>query len=284
MNELYYEYKRKLDDEHEAIRRVCMKWDIYYDKSIFLSCKNSSTNQKIVGDYLRNLNLSKKYGCATYDDTLARDRDTPNNPSIQSLEDLKEVEVTEKPTQKMVKTWGFGFQLEDYVYLSEQFDDWKARVVIDSKSRETLIRDLCVIKLHQQKAISSSDIDTYNKLQKTYQDTLSSANLKPIQVDANDKASEKPMGVMIEMFENDRPIPQPNPEWEDVDGILKLVTVYFIGHLCKMLGLKNKYSKMYEDEMQAYRVEMPELEDSDDEDVFDYLINNTGNENGDVSG
>lgn len=46
-----------------------------------------------------------------------------------------------------------------------------------------------------------------------------------------------------------------------------------LGHLCHMLGIKNRHAKMYEDEMNKYRVDDPDLEDLDDEDVFDAIMN-----------
>ena len=57
----------------------------------------------------------------------------------------------------------------------------------------------------------------------------------------NDKAAEKPLGVMIQMFENERPIQKCRPEWEDVDNIVKYITIYFLGHLCKMLKIFINY-------------------------------------------
>ena len=101
---------------------------------------------------------------------------------------------------------------------------------------------------------------------------MKSANLQPLQEDTNDKNGEKPIGVMIKMFENERPIQKCRPEWEDVDGIVKYITIYFLGHLCKMLGWNNRYSVLYEEEMAKYRVEVPELEEADDEDVFNHII------------
>ena len=86
---------------------------------------------------------------------------------------------------------------------------------------------------------------------------------------ANDRASEKPLGVMIKQFEDEDPIPD---KWRDSNPLIKLVTVYFVGHIFKMLGIKNKYAKLYEEEMARFRVEVPELADADDEDVFDYVL------------
>ena len=63
----------------------------------------------------------------------------------------------------------------------------------------------------------------------------------------------------------------PDEEWKDVDGIAKYITIYFLGHLCKMMGIKNSYSRMYEAEMAKYKVEKPEYED-DDEALFDAVF------------
>ena len=41
-----------------------------------------------------------------------------------------------------------------------------------------------------------------------------------------------------------------------------------------MLNIKNRYSQMYEDEMQKYRVNIEEIRDLPDEDVFEYLCEN----------
>ena len=120
------------------------------------------------------------------------------------------------------------------------------------------------------KAMLDGKYDVYQKLVDTFQRTLDRANLSPKIEAANDKAAEKPMGVMIKMFEEEEPIPD---NWKDSNPLIKMITIYFIGHLCKMLGIKNRYSGLYEEEMAKYRVEVPELSEADDEDIFDYIMN-----------
>lgn len=66
-----------------------------------------------------------------------------------------------------------------------------------------------------------------------------------------------------------RPIPEPDPELQDVDGIKKYITVWFFGHLCKMLGLNNSYSRLYTDEIEKLRVDRPEDEFDDDELLYE---------------
>lgn len=272
VDKLVEHYTEALGNEDDAIRRTCMKFDIYYSKVLVEACKKISENRSKMLAYVSRSNLQQYQG-KTYDTTL----DEENNGAINSLEDFEDKNKTSEArvSEKSIKIWGFGFTPEDYISLNNQYDDWKAKVVIEGKPKESLVRELCIIKLQQGKALVSKDIELYDKLTKTYQSTLANANLSPLKEAANDKAGEIPMGMMYLRFENDRPIPEPLPEWADVDGIMRLITIYFLGHLCKMLGLKNKYAKMYEDEMQRYRVTIPELEDyEDEEDIFDFLANN----------
>ena len=84
-------------------------------------------------------------------------------------------------------------------------------------------------------------------------------------------AEQNTFGTLIRKWENEKPIPEPDEEWKDVDGIVRYITVYFLGHLCKMMGIKNSYPRMYEAEMAKYKVEKPEYED-DDEALFDAVF------------
>lgn len=275
VSKIYDSYLKKCGgDEYNAIKRVCMLLDIYFCDTLFEYSGKSNLFVNRMNSYLSKINLMP-YMHKTFDDYLFR-------------EDYEDPEIKQEDEntipEKLVKIWGFGFSMEEYQFLNNKFLEWKSKVVIDGMAREYLVRDLCVIKLQQQKALRDSEIELYNRLQRTFQDTLSSANLKPIQMENNDKAMEKPLGLMIEMFENENPIPEPLPEWKDVDNIVRLFNIYFLGHLCKMLNIKNRYSQMYEDEMQKYRVNIEEVKDLPDEDVFEYLSDNGFDERIDENG
>jgi len=265
VSKIYENYLKKFNgDEYNAIKRVCMLLNIYFCDDLFAYSGKDSKCINRMNSYLSKINLMP-YMNKNFDDYLfSKEYKKP---------EIKE-EKSDTIPERLIKIWGFGFTYEEYQFLHNKFLEWKSKVVIDGMARESLVRDLCIIKLQQQKALRNGEIDLYNRLQRTYQDTLSSAKLKPIQTESDDKAMEKPLGVMIEMFENEDPIPEALPEWKDVDKIRKLFNIYFLGHLCKMLGIKNRYSKMYEEEMQKYRVSTPEIQDLPDEDVFEYLTEN----------
>lgn len=269
IDNLYAQYLELFKgNEQKAMERICQICDIYYNKKIFAKVIEKNDDGNIIADYLNRIQLHPYTG-KTYSDTIIEYK--PD--SVDLVNDMMEYgEMDSAQFKKAVGVWGFGFSPEQYITLNDMFDDWRSRVIIDGKTRETLVRELCIIKLQMNMALKDNNVGLYAKLMKTYQGTMKSANLQPIQEDASDKDAEKPLGVMIQMFENERPIDKCRPEWEDVDGIVKYIKVYFIGHLSAMLKIKNKYADLYAEEMAKYRAKNPTLQNADDEGVFEYLI------------
>ena len=94
--------------------------------------------------------------------------------------------------------------------------------------------------------------------------------MKPTQkkdVAMEEELSTTPLGVWIWRYENKRPLPEVDDSLKDVNHIKKYIFTW-MGHLCKMVGVKNGYTKMYEDEIARLRVEMPEYDDEDEEDLL----------------
>lgn len=267
MSDLYQYYLEELGSPNAAAERVCSKFDIYFSEGVFENILSSTSPNTTITSYIGRL-ANTEHKLKSYDDYII-EKDKIEKDIESSIDTSKISEIIESGRRR----WGLDLEANDYEYLDNEFSDWNERCAIDGKTRESLVREICVIKLQQNKALLSGDIETYNKLSTTFQKTLTTAELTPKQETESKRASEKPMGVMIQMFENNQPIPNPDPEWEDVDGIQKMIRVFFIGHLCKMLGIKNKYSKEYEDYMEEYSAVIPDDLDSDDsEDIYDYLM------------
>lgn len=76
-----------------------------------------------------------------------------------------------------------------------------------------------------------------------------------------------PLGVWLFRYENKRPLPEIDKSLQDVNRIKKYVFTW-LGHICKMCGVKNGYTRLYEDEINRLRVEKPEYEDEDDESLL----------------
>ena len=83
------------------------------------------------------------------------------------------------------------------------------------------------------------------------------------------------LGTLIQKWENEKPLPDIDPELQDVDRIGLYIDVFFKGHLAKMMGLKNGLSNLYNKFMKKYTVEKPEYKDDENnEALFDAIFGN----------
>lgn len=249
-------------DEDHAIRRICEKYDIYYNISLLNASRKITKNRSRIHTYVSRYNLNQ-YAGKTFDTTLDEER---KEGVIETFDDVKDAK---KAKLKTVKFFGTGFEDDDYAFLEDEYLDWTTRHECSTKAQEEVFKQICYAQLDilkaKRKALPTKD------LTKTLQDLLATANLQPKQTKDNALAEQNTFGTLIRKWENEKPIPEPDEEWKDVDGIVRYVTVYFLGHLCKMMGIKNSYSRMYENEMSKYKVEKPEYED-DDEALFDAVF------------
>ena len=197
VDELFIHYTNFFNgNEERAIERICQLFDLYFNESALAASRKISEDRSRISVYISKIQIKPHTG-KTYSDTLIEQKSN----SINSADDVAEYSgLDATQLKKAVGVWGFGFEPEQYGILNDMFDDWKSRVVIDGKTRETLVRELCIIKLQMNLALKDNNVELYTKLMKTYQETMRSANLQPKQEDENDKASEKPIGVMIKML------------------------------------------------------------------------------------
>ena len=252
IDKLYEHYCTVLGDDDEAIRRICMKFDIYYNQSLADASRKISAERSRIHAYVSRANLIQ-YKDNTYDTTL-------DEESRETIESVEEVRDSKKVTQKTVKFFGLGFTEEEYRFLQDQYDDWTARHECKTKAQEEIFKAICMSQLSIQRANQSGDPRKVELAMKAFQELLGTAAIKPTQTNDNTFADQNTFGTLIQKWENERPIPEPDPEFEDVDGIRRYVSAYFLGHLCKMMGIKNRYSAIYEEEMAKYTVKKPSYE------------------------
>ncbi len=253
------------NNEEHAIEHFCQQVDWVFDIEPLKCAREISSDRSRISNYAakKNLNVGSR---KTFIDTLKFNYEKKRNEVIETLDDVKDAK---KAKLKTVKFFGTGFEDEDYVFLEDEYLDWTTRHECNTKAQEEVFKQICYAQLDILKA-KRAGLPTKD-LTKTLQDLLATANLQPKQTKDNTLAEQNTFGTLIRKWENERPIPEPDKEWKDVDGIAKYITVYFLGHLCKMMGIKNSYSRMYEAEMAKYKVEKPEYED-DDEALFDAVF------------
>lgn len=267
-------------DEPKAVERMCQIFDWYYADEILVACAKRESDQSSISLYPSKSQLQqfKKNG-TTYLDTI-KHKASENINDTEDLLEAKEELADLKVRKKTISMFGMGYSMEQYKFLQEQYDDWTARCECSTKAQEELFKGLCIAQLNIQ--IAQQTGGKVKDAMDTFQSLLGSANLKPVQKNDNALSDAQTFGTLIKKFEEEKPIPEPDPEWKDVDGIVKYITVYFLGHLCKMIGIKNNYARMYDEEMKKYKVEKPQYE-GDDEALFDSVFGgamNGSEENG----
>ena len=189
--------------------------------------------------------------------------------------EVLELSTNRKPRKETLKIFGGGFTNDDYLYLQDQYDDWRGRTQVDSKSQETYIVQICFKQLEIWKAQKAGK-DT-DKLVKSLNDLMNGANLQPRQNVGNAATDSLTFGQLIERWEMERPVPTPAPEFQDCDNIGKYLRVFFSGWLAKAIGLKNAYSEECEEYIKQYAVTKPEYqEEGSSNDIYAALFGSDG--------
>ena len=252
-------------NEEHAIEHCCRQFDWYYSNDAVAMTKNISAGRSRILMYPSKMNMVQiKNKGTTYLDTL-RER---SNEKIMSVEDIEKSQPTEDKKNEIereaIAFFGLGYTPEDYTFLWQQYQDWVSRYECQTKAQEELFKNICITQLAIQKAQRSGNVRAANDAMKTFQDLLGTANLKPSQNNDNALAEQNTFGTLIKKWESERPICEPEKEWEDVDGINKAIDTFFLGHLSNLVHVKNDNAQLYLDEMAKYSVKPPVYEDDEE--------------------
>lgn len=279
VEEMFQHYKAALGDEKSAIRRICMKFDIYWNDQIYAMLNKASTSASRISTYISKSNMFQFVG-KTFDDTLDEEtgvfQRAAEATDIDASDIIASVGEDITITSEMMEFWGAGFAPSFYIDLERRLKYWTGNTDRNAMdvSECAIIRQICMLEvtIARDTAVGKQTDKSVNALN----NLLGSANLKPVQKRKDENmdaiAESRPFGVWIRKIENTRPISEPDPSFKDVDGIIRYISVWFFGHLCKMLKINNKYSRLYEEEMAKLRVERPEYEGEDDEFVIEDIF------------
>lgn len=298
LDELFDQYRGRMTSEADAVRRVCMIGDLYWNPTLYEQIKrNDTTGLSLIRTYISKLNLAK-YSGKTFDDTLDEEHlatldiavpAKPVKPPVQEEpakeKDKKSQAVSlpteaPKPSAETILFWGTGFTPEIYQDLNLRYQKWTSHLPQPlDLGVEALYKQLCLQQVNvNMNMMSGKSIDGSQKI---IIDTLSKLGISPDQQMDEDEASmieNTPMGVWIRRWEDRRPLPEEDEDMKDRNSVIRYIHTWFFGHIGKMLGIKSPYTKMYEDEINRFRVERPDLADVDDDDIINEEF---GEEDGD---
>lgn len=286
VDNMYTAYLLQCKDPRKAVRQMCRKLDLYWNEKIYDAVERQNSTRSTMTAYITKVN-AVKLANKCYDDTLIEEgvlwidpKDymnfTPSDLEQQDTPDARSENEQAYVDPEVIEFWGADFAPEFILKLDKRYKDWTEDFEQLDKGSISLFKQICILEeTISRDAAAGRAVD---KNMNTLNTLLGSANLKPVQKDnaMSSAAESSPMGVWIRRFENERPIPEPDPELRDVDKIVHYIQVFFLGHLAKMLGKNEVYSKMYEDEIARLRVEKPDIsyEYDDDESFFEAAFSN----------
>lgn len=283
---MYDNYFRICRNEKAAARQVCRKLDLYWNEAAFEATSLRSTPKSFMSSYIARLN-SITYSGKSYDDTLNEEgalwtglfpkqlmeKTEKGNGKETPKADIKsEPKPPLEVDPEVLEFWGEDYAPEFLIKLDKRYKKWtKDSGEHLDPGAVSLFKHICI--LEETIAADSAAGKPFDKNLSMLNTLLGSLNMKPAQKndEVSSNADNSPLGVWVRRFENERPIPEPDPELKDVDRIVRYIQVFFLGHLAKMLGKTTVYSKMYDEEIARLRVEDPELsaEYDDNEEFFE---------------
>ena len=273
----YEEYTNEgcLTPERDAVKRVCMTFDIYYREDVFSSAVNSAKKREMnispMGQYMKTIQLSQ-YKNKSYDNTVLEEQREDFIDSASSG-----ISANRNVDEKTIEFFGVGFTDDDYEYLEREYKDWTARHECNTKAQEEVFKDICFNRLQNLKALRKGE-DTKD-ITASFQKMLDAGKLQPKQNAGDATADNQTFGTLIDKWENERPLPEIDEELKDVDKIGWYIDVFFKGHLSKMMGLKNGLSNLYDKFIKKYTVKKPEYSDEENSEVlFDAIFGNSSSD------
>ena len=261
----------KPNETKESVVNMMREMDLPYVDSLYDSCCQSvmdNVGEKVKSSPFMQM-LTAILSLPQYRNKTFKDSELPvETESINSNRKVK---------QSTIKRFGQGLSQDDYLFLQDQYEDWITRYEANTKAQEELFERLCFKKLEIFKATregkSTKDLD------RSYQDLMGTANITPRQNSLDVLSEGQTLGQLIEKWETERPIPEPDESLKDVDKIGTYIDVFYKGHMAKLLNLKNPLQNIYERFMKKYTVTKPEYdEDSDSEELFDKIFGKTEEE------
>ena len=264
--------KKKTDKPNEtkdSVKKVLQKMNLPYIDDLYESSiktvmdeVNEKNRTSPFLAYLVPIKSLPQYKTLTWADSEFEDGYTSEDD---------EVKISQKMLKEAKKRWGKGYNNEDLLFLETEYQDWAKRYPVENKAQELLFRRICFKQLNIDKA-EREGRDT-KELDKSLQELMGSLSVKPSQSNSNALTEAKTFGQLIAKWEEEKPIPEPDEEFRDVDKIGLYIDVFFKGHLSKMMGLKNAFSSLYERYIAKYTVTKPQYEeDTDSEVLFEQIF------------
>ena len=202
LQSLFTKYSDEFGDDTQAIKRICMITDAYFNVAVCKSIESQDNPMKV---YFRK--ITTQFPNKIFDDYLYE----------TSGDDLQE-QQDNALSDSVITRWGVGlFSPDQYRVLEEHYKMLKKQNPHCDSNQEIFIKDLCYTKLQQLEAMKNGSPDNFKKLTELYRETFKQAGLKAV----DDESDDDVLGVTIATIAEYTPEEyyQDKTLYKDFDGL-----------------------------------------------------------------
>jgi len=258
--ELYEDFITKNTDIKIAMYHTCRYLDIYFEhnlvESVIQNIKNKTPIIRMYVQKVNSLPQYKLYDFSNSDNLEISNKTSSNNEKFVDL-------LTYEVTPQIIRTWGGGYKKEEYVFLEELHNDLLANYDSSSPIQKILLKEISKTMLAAENVRENPA--QYEKMMNVLRNLMTDLNIKPVQETGANALEQATFGNLVKKWENERPIPEPEDEFKDVDGIAKYIKTWFTGHFAKMINMEDNSLKMYEEEILKHTVSLTSEENGCDD-------------------
>ena len=260
------EYKTSFKSKNKATKRMCMHFDVFYSEALVKTVDGLHSGNYIIDYFAKALQKNKSWSDQTYAHTIKLDENMKNGKEELDKESFSDEQLEE--LEKLKEFWGVGFPDEKYFLLKGFYEKWTEDYPADEHAQRVIFKQLSFIELQIHESMVTQNGKTTDLL-KQLSDYMNSAGIKPSQNKQSAKELDIAYSNFISKIEDKEPVEiglENANLMNSKNTIVQYISIWFLGHLCAMLGLKNKWYHLYMEELEKYTVKPPEsLEDSLDE-------------------
>lgn len=195
--ELLREYKDALGSTDLAIERMCMYTGMYYSEDVMSRLDKTLDIDTVYSKYLMQMRKTNDRN-KTYDNSLHE----------RMMTNMGEFETPKRKivNQDKVSFWGKGFSPDEYDLLDKHYAEMREQYTFDDAITDIYLKDLCELKVLQERALSGQEYDDWMKYKNLYQKTAKEANLNP-KKNKNEtlSAEQETWGTFVAMVESQSP-------------------------------------------------------------------------------
>jgi len=213
-------------DAELALKHTCLNLDSYFSEHLFIEC--GKTDGNFLGEYFRKLNVEK----------ATRDKTSADN-SVLSEESNKMISIDDELLDyKIINFWGEGYKPIEYKKLENEYKKYIEHYPSKRLQEQEIIKQLCELQVMKDNCRKNDLRNEYDKICTQIRKTMDDLRVLPKQ--SGEDEEEFNVGHIAEMIEFREPIPMKNKEFDDVNGIEKLIYTFFVLPFKRVMGLKNK--------------------------------------------